>query len=104
MTQASSRLLIETASASLRRTAESSSLTRSACSASTWPSGRPSEINESSSPVGTNVTARCRSKEALRRVVGAFEDGVVDRAAVDPAVGGQHPGLRLDLLRGEDPL
>src|SRR3954469_12260246 len=44
------------------------------------------------------------SEETRGRVVGALEDGVVDRQAVDPAVTGQHPGLGLDLLGGEDAL
>ena len=43
-------------------------------------------------------------EEAGARVVGALEDGVVDRDAVDASVGGQHPGLRLDLLGGEHAL
>ena len=33
----------------------------------------------------------------------AAQGVVVDGDAADPAVGGEHPGLRLDLLGGEDP-
>src|SRR3712207_2697274 len=44
-----------------------------------------------------------RSEQPRGRVVGALEDGVVDGAAVDAAVGGEHAGLRLDLLGREHP-
>ena len=44
------------------------------------------------------------SEQAQRVVFGAAHRLVVEGDAADPAVGGQHPGLRLDLLGGEDAL
>jgi len=38
----------------------------------------------------------------VARVVEAAEGVVVDHGAGDAAVGGEHPGLGLDLLGGED--
>ena len=42
------------------------------------------------------------SEEPVARVVHPAQRVVVDDRAGDAAVGGEHPGLRLDLLGGED--
>src|SRR4051794_3489848 len=55
-------------------------------------------------PSGLRRRIHSGSEEALRGVVGALEDGVVDGHAVDPPVLRQDPCLRLDLLRGEHAL
>src|SRR3954451_10027441 len=68
------------------------------------PRGRPALSGYR--PVGTAPRAGhgVLSEQPGRGVVGALEDGVVDGDAVDPPVLRQHPGLRLDLLRGEHAL
>lgn len=65
-----------------------------------WIAGTGTRYRRASRQV-RGVGCRGGSEEPERGVVGAAHQVVVQGDAADTAVLGQHPGLRLDLLRGK---